>query len=432
MRVRNGAIAAAATLVCAAGLTACGSDDDSGSTSTAASGSSSAPAAKLGQAELDHALEYTAGTAGKADPAKKPVTIGWVNQEGGTPGFGELTVAADVAVKFINDELGGIGGHPLELEKCIIQSEEDGQRCGTQFKNNKDIALINLGTAAVGTASLYKVLDGSIPVTVGVPGAAPDFTTPHVYELDGGGAGVLAAMESEIVAAGHKSIADIYSSNPAGKYTAEKLFHPALEKRGVKPTGVGVPDAGTTPDFVSAYQAAGTADKDAISLIPSGGQCIPMYDALKQLNLTSKPVYTTYFCYGDPLVKHLGGKGPENWIFNGLTTNPRVSGNQDVDLYRAVMTKYDKADGITVGSAPSGFANTMTAAKWANEIGPDKLTPAAVEKKITDFRGPQMLYPGKIHCGQNKEFIGVCGDIVAASTYKDGKWIEVPSPAPGS
>src|SRR5438093_7293253 len=55
-------------------------------------------------------LSYVGGKAGKANPKLKPVVIGWVNLQGGQVEIGpNATPAAEIAVKYVNDSLGGIG-----------------------------------------------------------------------------------------------------------------------------------------------------------------------------------------------------------------------------------------------------------------------------------------------------------------------------------
>src|SRR5688500_7170890 len=59
-------------------------------------------------------VKFVGGKAGKANPRLKPVVIGWVNQQGGQAEIGPLaTPAAEIAVRLVNDSLGGINGHPL-------------------------------------------------------------------------------------------------------------------------------------------------------------------------------------------------------------------------------------------------------------------------------------------------------------------------------
>src|SRR3954447_1148709 len=126
MRDRRLSRLVAASIVLVLLAAAC-SDDKQGASSASSSGGktpSTAPAATSNA----WALRYTGGTKGAADSSLDPIVIGYVNQEGGVPAFPEATAGTEAAVKYINAELGGVAGHPVELKKCLVQAEEDGQR----------------------------------------------------------------------------------------------------------------------------------------------------------------------------------------------------------------------------------------------------------------------------------------------------------------
>ena len=115
-------------------------------------------------------LSYVGGTAGAADPGKSPIGIGWVNVEGGAIGPSpEATHAAQAAVKFVNDNLGGIGGHPLALQVCTISAaEEEGQKCGQQLLNDASVKALAFGNVFMGDTSFNSVIAGQKPLLVGV------------------------------------------------------------------------------------------------------------------------------------------------------------------------------------------------------------------------------------------------------------------------
>ena len=115
-------------------------------------------------------LTYVHGTRGKADPKKSKVYIGWVNQQGGQVVIGGLaTAGAQLAVKYVNDQLGGVGGHPVALVECFIKSnEEEGTTCGQKLVNDKRIAVIATGAVATGAQSLLATIRGAKPVVTGV------------------------------------------------------------------------------------------------------------------------------------------------------------------------------------------------------------------------------------------------------------------------
>ena len=208
--------AAALCAAIAVGVAACGgSDNNSGSSTGSSSAASSTPAAAsttssgtsgIPQASIDRMAEYTGGKAGPADSSLAPVKVGYTDQQGGTPSFDEMEAGPTAATKFINEHLGGINGHPLELDKCFIQVEEDGQKCGAQFLSDK-VPLVIEGLAVVGNASLYKTVAGKIPVNVSNAATGPDVTTKGVYLYNGGSMGVVFGWAKDLEALKPKFVA---------------------------------------------------------------------------------------------------------------------------------------------------------------------------------------------------------------------------------
>src|SRR5262245_17157727 len=103
--------------------------------------------AAAGSAQRLSVLDYQAyvGGKGKAKANLAPVTIGYINGQGGPPNFNfpQATSVIRAGVKMVNAELGGIHGHPLRLSECFwAQAEEEGVRCGQQMVNDKVKAII--------------------------------------------------------------------------------------------------------------------------------------------------------------------------------------------------------------------------------------------------------------------------------------------------
>ena len=437
MRLKSAAPAALATVLIALSATACGSSSNSSSSSGGSGGTSSSAAAtsssggsttpvssSVTPASIAYGVKFTGGKAGKANPSLSPVVIGFVNQHGATPAYPEYVGTAEAATNFINNNLGGIDGHPLQLDQCVVQAEEDGQRCAAQFLANKKISIALWSLGVDGNASFYNTIGGKFPVIVSVAAAGADYTTKDVYELDGGGASVLHAMAGDAQRHGYKTVAIISSDNPAGKFATGSVLIPDLTKAGIKSKVIYVSDTAPTPEFTSALQAAGAETADAVMLIPPGApQCISTYQGLKQLSVT-KPVITTYSCYGNPFPQATGG-GAENWDDWGLNENQRIDDPQ-VNVFKNVMTAYHQSADIQIGSTPKTFGDLLAIAKWANAIGPTKLSGAAFTKQIKAWTGPAFMVPGNVHCGHDPQYVGICGDSAAGSTYANGKWISIP------
>jgi branched-chain amino acid transport system substrate-binding protein len=364
-------------------------------------------------------LKFTDGKEGAAEEALPPVTIGFVNQQGSTPSFPELEYSADAAVELINEKLGGVEGHPVKLDKCVIQAEEDGQKCAAQFLNDGvDIAIMSC--AVFGNEAFYKTIDGKFPVIVSVAGVEADYNTPHVWELDAGGDGVLLTMAENIKKLGAKKVSIISSNNPAGKFITGEFLVPKLEELGAEPKAVYISDSATTPEYVSSLQAAGASEAEALMLVPVAPTgCISMYDAMQQLAI-EKPVSTDFWCSGDPVPAKTGG-GPTGWPIASLAENQLLV-TPESEAFKNAMDTYGQEKWFNVGSTPKSFGDVLTVTKWANEIGYSKLSSPEYEKAIAAFRGPAFMVPGDIKCGAHPTYAGICGDTTPSSIFENGEW----------
>src|SRR6478609_5889424 len=111
------------------------------------------------------------GGKGKANPKLAPITIGFINGQGGPPNFNfpQATHVIEAEVKMINAELGGVHGHPVRLNECFwAQAEEEGVRCGQQMVNNAGTKAIIFGFVTVGNQSIYSTVKGTKPIIAGV------------------------------------------------------------------------------------------------------------------------------------------------------------------------------------------------------------------------------------------------------------------------
>ncbi|CAB4940663.1 unannotated protein [freshwater metagenome] len=419
-----------AALVCVAlavTVAACGDDNNdkgSGASPSTTKTDGGDTAGGPSQATIDLALKYTGGTAGAADSAKPPVKVGFTTMIGGTPEFPEHVETAKAFTKFINEKLGGIGGAPLELVICTMQTEEDGQKCGAEFLD-ANVPVINQSLAVIGNASLYKTVVPKIPVITGSPATGPDATTPGVYNFTGGGPGVIYGMAKDAANLGLKNLALVSVGNPGGKFTMEQIAVPALDQVGVKHSKVVYySDTATTPDIVAAVQNAGGSKADGIFFDPSTpAQCTSLVKAIKQLNL-DVPVIATVLCNGQSVVDSAGGdSGLEGWHMWGFNENPRVTGVPEVDAYNDVMKAYGAESFAFTGFGSVAARDLLTIAAFGNAAG-GEITPDVMKQAILAFRGPAWMVPGGQNCEKPpvKETPSVCGDVGVGSAIEGGKW----------
>jgi hypothetical protein len=99
----------------------------------------------------------TLPTEAKAAGTDNPIVVGMINQENTPLGsFPELRLSAEAAVKWINTELGGVSGRPIQLETCITTfSVEKSQACAQE--------MVQKGAVAV-TGGIDISSNGSVPI----------------------------------------------------------------------------------------------------------------------------------------------------------------------------------------------------------------------------------------------------------------------------
>jgi branched-chain amino acid transport system substrate-binding protein len=408
-------------------------------TTAASAGSTEAPstsAASSNAARDKVALDYVGATEAKKAEGD-PITIGYVNQEGGTPAFPENTVGLEAAVDYINSTLGGVQGRPLQVKKCVIQKEEDGQKCGQEMLADPSVQFVMTGTLVNGNQPLYDTLAGQKPVFIGNGLATPDFLAKDAFTFTPGSPGVVQGMAyfaARMLPSGKpKKVAVVYSDNPGGQAAFNLLTKPILEKDGIQVTGVPIPDTAGPQDFAPAIQAAGAQDADVFMPLVTVQGCIGTYDALKQLGITT-PVVTSGLCYGTPMIEHMkqiGDKGefPDGWYFGGYGYSYFIPGQPELDNYLSVVQDYAKAKGITdieyTGFAGPTYGNMLTLTKFMNQIGPDNITPDTMRQAAQSFAGPMWGVVGPMACGKNPLFPPLCGIQMGIQQYKDQKWTSI-------
>ena len=79
--------------------------------------------------------------------------IGWIDQVGGIPSFAPADAAMKGWVQLVNQNLGGLQGHPVQLKTCyVVSAPQEAQACAQKFAADSSINLVVLGDVTVGTA----------------------------------------------------------------------------------------------------------------------------------------------------------------------------------------------------------------------------------------------------------------------------------------
>lgn len=298
-----------------------------------------------------------------------PIKIGTINQDTGAAGaFPELTAADRTAIDFINNELNGVDGHPIELVTCDTQFSPDlSQACAQQMvAENVDAVVGGIDVWGTGITTLEN---NGIPYVGGIPVSLQAARSPVSFQFSGGIWGaVLGHGEYALREHGAKRIAIIAAD--FGPITdAAKLGQRVLEQRGVDTTLISV--AAINADMVQALNTAAQSDPDAIIALTADSGCKPTMLTAQQLGL-KVPILYTGACAAPKIVDSVNGAA-DGAVFNlEADLDP---GNPDNVLYQLISARYGTKYGYERLSAGTvSFRAMMNLYAVLRTIGGDDVT----------------------------------------------------------
>ena len=373
---------------------------------SATSSKSDRGAAPSAGAAVTNYLTYVKGKRGKADPKKSKIYIGWVNQQGGQVVIGGLaTAGAELAVKYVNDQLGGVGGHPVALVECFIKSnEEEGTTCGQKLVNNKRISVIATGAVATGAQSLFATIRGAKPVITGVAITPIDGAQKTAVVLYGDGPHILLPFGTYAKNVLKAKTAAVIYPQATGITEAALTIAAGLKQAGIEVKAVGYTQGQT--DLTAPLTAAGATTADFIAPYGSASDCANQAKALQQLGITdSRKVMTAPLCLNSQVIDALG-----DWplwtyaIASSLYGDPTDKG---MPAYQAVIKKYKAEKNAPDPWHIVAFGQLLTTVRFLNEANAGAgITPKAVLARAKAFKGPLALGSPKLQCGKYKDRAG--------------------------
>ncbi|XPP27125.1 MAG: ABC transporter substrate-binding protein [Leucobacter sp.] len=347
--------------------------------------------------------------------------IGFINVQGGVASYPEVTGAVEAAAELVNEHLGGVQGHPLEIETCfIVEGDEDALKCAQQFVNDPSIVAIQLGMTIFGTGPIYQAVGDRKPILGFGPFNPQDLTAENVVYYTASTYAIVGGTILHAADLGVERLAVIYDDNP-GTQGQVALMSAVAPEFDIEISAIPVSNPS---EWSSAMLAAGAQTADAVAIAALPTSCVPAAQAAQQLGVTA-PVFTTDLCLTPSLEEELG-EWPE-WIFVGPT--PKVYGDadkQDVAEFIAAMDHF--AAGESQGGAgPASFGLVLSMVHHLNEIGVDEVTPEGLFNALHGFTGPAYIGPPALSCGQfsDKEAPSLCAAYSFLSSYEDGEWSAV-------
>jgi len=413
--------AVAALAAAALAVAGCSSSSSSGSSSAPASGAAAAPSTGssavstasgsggLGAQSVTNYLSYVGGKAGAANSSLAPVTIGYMNEQGDANPPGMLaTSGAELAVNYINKELGGVDGHPLKLDTCFTTTEAQGGTCADQFLANKSLPLVATGGVATGAQTFFNTIAGKMTVIDGVAVTPFDAVSKNTVILFGDSTHVLGPMGTYATSVLHAKTASVIYPETAGITPGALAIEAGLKAAGVTVTMAPYPVSDTNLTSVLAAAHASTADM----IVPyaDATDCVNLAKALTQQGITdAKKIVSAPLCLSSTVIQGLGDF--PKWTYSiasslfGDTTDPGMP------AYEAVSTQYKVAPSTAADPWQIvNFGELLTIDKLLNQVGYGKITQSSVLAAAQAFKGPQALGAPSLDCGQFSSAPAVCND----------------------
>ncbi|MCP4435230.1 MAG: ABC transporter substrate-binding protein [Actinomycetia bacterium] len=322
-------------------------------------------------------------TAAAADESLEPVKVGFINVDSApVAAMPELHGAVDGWVEFVNKELGGIDGHPVEVVACPLgnaMSPEEAAGCARKMVEAGVVAV--LGGIGLSTGAALSVLaENDIPWIGGIPVNAEEMSSPISFQFSGGSPGAFTAMAHQAVTVdGAEKVAVIYGDFPSVKSAAVDYGVGVSEALGAEVTEVEYPLV--SQDYTAPVQKAVDANPDAILVSAADLSCAPIMQALSDLG-TEAQVYMVGSCADQRVIDQVGSENVAGTRFNiENRLNQADSPVVDTELYSQVMGQY-APDTTAESAATVAFRGAMNLWAVLSDLGPD----AAPDEIMEAFR----------------------------------------------
>jgi len=309
------------------GLVACGSDDD--------------------DPEGGAPPSTTGDTGVAADPDGVPIVLGlYTPTNNSTFVAPEMVVAAQAAVEYVNSELGGVDGRPLQLEVCETRNTADTMNaCASELAQKSPVAVIG-GPDLNAVGSINQVFKPqSIPVVGGTAIIPPEYAPPaepvfRTVFLPGPVSlfpGLVLWAHEEFDA---QKVAFVSNDLPSSQVQLATYINPTL-------SALGLPDAEVvkapvaSAEFTPFLQAALSSDPDALLVV--GLPCLPILNAYQALG-SSVPLIQADTCSDPATLEQAGSLAEGAFYVTQLRTPTLDPEDEDVAMYVAATSEFASDD----------------------------------------------------------------------------------------
>jgi branched-chain amino acid transport system substrate-binding protein len=361
----------------------------------------------------------TTATSAGTKATGEPIKIGFVNSEGGAFSVPELRVGNEVAETYINDQLGGVMGRPLQVTRCTTDgSPEASIDCANQLVEEGVVAVVE-GTDLGGDAMLPILADAGIPLVGHVQFGPGRMFDDNSYYFGAAALAYGAAALRFYADEGAKSITWFLPDEPSSHAFTDAVLVPTSDQLGLDYSTVYY-DAASPNWAVLAATAVSDGPDVSGSIAATDAQCAEMIGALRDAGYQGRILAASCVGLYDALGADAVGvdTDADHWHPGDVSSAPAEK-RSELEEYAAVMRAAGHADRIP-GTAIITVADMINLSRIMTTIeGPiDGAAVAGALRATKDFdsyAGPTItcdhtVIPGNSACSTDLLFFQVQDD----------------------
>jgi branched-chain amino acid transport system substrate-binding protein len=358
-------VTAIATSMAVAGLAACGDDSSASSDSSAASASnSSAPSAS----------DSSAPVSTSPAPEGEPIVLAIIAQERGPAALPDSRLAAEAAIEYVNTELGGAAGRPLQLESCITDgSPEQSSACANQLLEKHPVAFV--GESELGTAGSVPIIEKAGVPLVGAAGITPELVvSTHAFAFGLDAVADWSGWTKYLVTDGNAKTINLINIDIPAAPVFEAAVRSVAEANGAT-LGKVVSLPLTATDVTSQMAAAAEGNPDVIMAVTSAQLCVPAAQAHESVAPQPK-LFLPGIC-SSPETLAAAGSSMDGALIGVGQLNPYDTDDPEVATYRRVLDTYGH-DVALSQFAGNAFTAVMNLKAVVDDLGPENVTAESI------------------------------------------------------
>ena len=378
-------------------------------------------------------------TGEPADESLEPIKIGIIStDEGAIAPFPELHIGIDAAIEFINDELGGVAGRPIETTFCGVgdANATRSQQCAQDLVQEGVQAVLG-GVDVTSNASIEVLEENNIPWVGGIPINAAEMESEITFQFSGGSPGAFIAHAEHAHQNGAESIAMMYVDMEAISISIDALEqvtdHYEIDFKKV-------PFDLLAQDLLGFARQAVEDDPDAVIVGAADFACPKVMQALFDLEY-DKQVYYTGGCADTKWTEQISEGADIGQIYNiENMAEQQYSVGADTEIYEEAMGRY-QPDTPAQGAATVTFKAAMNLWAIMNQIadrdGADAVNNESIIAAFNETRDEPSFDGHPYTCAEDQipGFPSLCAtqqiliQVVEGGGYEQvtKEWIDVPA-----